>query len=368
MELLKNGLSQSAVNRIAGSLHKVDPEFKRKNFTEDCLKGLDQLELKERVNHIIKVLNHYLPSEFTQTASLLVQLVHHWDFGDPEDNLRGFAAWPIIDYFSRYGLEHPEESLSALKQLTHLFSAEFAIRAFIIKHPDYCQQQFSLWVKDKSEHVRRLVSEGTRPKLPWGIQLKQYVADPSPNIPLLDTLKADKSLYVRRSVANHLNDIAKDHPDIVIKTCQKWQKLKTKEIDWLIKHATRTLVKQGLPDVFALLGYTQNPEMTIESLELSNNSIKLGHTISFKCNIQSTSESTQHLVLDYALYFVKANGTQQSKVFKIKHITLKPKEKVTLEKSFSFKPITTRKYYAGEHKIELLINGKAHINKSFIVK
>lgn len=363
MELMKNGLAQPAISRISNALTKVIDNFDAQTFEQSCLNGLNELELKARVNHIISILHDYLPENFPKAAEILISIADVWDFGNAEDSLKSFAAWPIIDYFSIYGLEHPEESLSGLKQLTHLHSAEFAIRAFIVKYPEYCRQQFTLWVKDESEDVRRLVSEGTRPKLPWGLQLKQFVVDPTPNLPLLTSLKSDVSLYVRRSVANHLNDIAKDHPDVVINTCKQWtndkNKSNKKEIDWVIKHATRTLVKNGCAEVFPLLGYTENPDVCIDEIVLSNSIVKLGETISFETNIRSVSHKPQHFVIDYAIHFVKANGKQQGKVFKLKNVTLQPNERVKISKSFSFKAITTRKYYIGEHKIELLVNGKA---------
>lgn len=364
---MKNGLSQSAILRISQALDQIIPNFRSHEFEQSCLMGLEHLELKERVHHIILILHQFLPTDFTQTINLLLKIPVVWDFGDPEDSLKSFAAWPLIDYVSEYGLEHPEVSLQGLKQLTHLFSAEFAIRPFIIKYPEYCHEQFLLWVNDESADVRRLVSEGTRPKLPWGIQLKAFVKNPDVNIPLLNTLKADSSLYVRRSVANHLNDIAKDHPQLVIDTCKTWSALSSKNVDWVIKHATRTLVKSGNIDVFPLLDFTENPEINIESFKLSNKDIKLGQKITVDFKIKSTSSKNQKMVIDYAIYFVKANGKQQAKVFKLKNVKLTPNESLSLSKSFSFKPISTRKYYAGEHKIELLVNGKAIIAKNFNV-
>lgn len=364
---MKNGLSKPAILRISQALNKVTPSFKPHEFKDSCLNGLEHLELKERVSHIIQVLHQFLPADFTEAVNLLIKIPNVWDFGDPEDPLKSFAAWPIIDYLSVYGLEQPEVSLHGLKQLTHLFSAEFAIRPFIIKYPEYCHEQFLLWVNDESADIRRLVSEGTRPKLPWGIQLKAFVTNPDVNIPLLDTLKSDPSLYVRRSVANHLNDIAKDHPQLVIDTCKVWSKFSSKDIDWVIKHATRTLVKSGNTEVFPLLGFTESPQILIEDIEISNNKVKLGESIYFNFNIKANSNDIQKIVIDYAIHFVKSNNKQQAKVFKLKNIKLKPNESIILKKSFSFRPITTRKYYKGEHKIELLVNGKVIIAKEFTV-
>jgi hypothetical protein len=199
------------------------------------------------------------------------------------------------------------------------------------------------------------------------MRLHQFIDDPGTNIPLLTSLKDDTSLYVRRSVANHLNDIAKDHPKLVINICRQWYKNANSELQWLIKHATRTLIKAGHPEVFPLLGFTEKPQISVMHLSISNKTIKLGETIAFEFNLLSKSKSRQKLVIDYAIHFVKANGKQQAKVFKLKNVTLTKNENVTLNKQFSFKAISTRKYYTGEHRIEILVNGLVMANCNFNV-
>jgi len=366
---MKNGLAEPAIKRIAFALSKAITDFPIDKFMTLSLKNIEQRELKERVLHLITVIHIFMPKDFPQSAELLITLKSHWDFGDKDDALSSFAAWPIIDYIAEYGLKHPVESLAALKELTELFSAEFAIRAFIIEHSDYCHSQFNLWVLDENEHVRRLVSEGTRPRLPWGKQLKGFIKDPSPNLPLLNQLHQDSSLYVRRSVANHLNDIAKDNPKTVITTCQQWQKqasqTEQENTQWIIKHATRSLIKYGDQDAFALLGFTKNPSIALSTINLSDKSIVMGDSITFNFDLESKVNKPQKLVIDFAIHFMKANKKQRAKVFKLKSITLKANEKIKLSKSHSFKLITTRKYYSGEHLIEIIINGKSHSQQSF---
>jgi len=357
MELMKNGLSDKAIQRIALAFSKVYPTFNIESFSKDVLNSYDSLELKERVNHIIAILHKQMPKDFIDTVKIFEKIPAIWDRGDSNDPLRSFAAWPIIDYIGVHGLTHPQESLAILKQLTNLFSAEFAIRPFIKEYPKVCHQQFLLWVNDESEDVRRLVSEGTRPRLPWGIRLHQFIENPNINIPLLTSLKDDSSLYVRRSVANHLNDIAKDHPELVIEVCKQWYKNANNELKWLIKHATRSLVKYGYTDVFPLLGFTENPQVTISELSVPANNIKLGDKMPFQFILHSNSNDKQKLVIDYAIHFVKANGKQQAKVFKLKNIVIAKEDKKILAKQFSFKPISTRKYYVGEHKLEIFVNG-----------
>lgn len=359
MELLKNGLAKPAISRIASALQQTLNSFDRTRFMKEAMRGIDQLELKERVTHLIDVLHRHLPSNFQESAQILSRLPTAWDPGDPDDPLRVFAAWPVTDYVGVYGLDHPEIALDTLKQLTGLFSAEFAIRPFLLEHPEYCQQQLRLWVDDEDEHVRRLVSEGTRPRLPWGMQLKPYVKNPEPNLPLLEKLKDDSSLYVRRSVANHLNDIAKDHPDKVIEICKRWYPGANQDLRWVIKHATRTLVKQGHPEVFPLLGYSENINLKTPQIQLKKMAIKLGDSLEFSVDLQSTASKPQKMVVDFAVHFVKANGSQQPKVFKLKSITLAPGQTSTLSKAHPIRAITTRKYYSGTHILEILVNGKS---------
>ncbi|PAJ75414.1 hypothetical protein CJF42_05435 [Pseudoalteromonas sp. NBT06-2] len=363
---MKNNLSEHAVNRIAHALSKSISDFDTQLFQTQALSGLLSLELKERVIHIINVMHTFLPLDFKETAKILLLVKNNWDYGDSNDSYSSFAAWPIIDYVSIFGIEYKKESLELLKQLTGLFSSEFAIRAFIVKYPDYCLLKFKDWIYDKDEHVRRLVSEGTRPRLPWGMQIKAFILDPSSNLPLLTKLKSDPSLYVRRSVANHLNDIAKDNPDIVINLCKQWQKNKmNKQEQWVIKHATRSLVKAGHKDVFTLLGYTTDPKIKIEKFNLTCDKIKQGGQLHFDLLLHSTSRNKQNIVIDYAIHFVKANGKTKPKVFKLKTFKIDINANIELSKKHSFKAISTRKYYIGAHKLEILVNGQSIETKSF---
>jgi 3-methyladenine DNA glycosylase AlkC len=356
--LMKDGLGGEAISRIAESLSLTIPQFPKTLFIDEAIGHIENLELKERVHHLIAVLNNHLPTDFNETAEILLRLKSNWIAGNPSDNLNGFAAWPIIDYIGEYGLEHPEVSLNALRELTSMFSAEFAIRPFIIEHQKLTFQFLKQWCADPDEHVRRLVSEGTRPRLPWGQQLPKFIEDPSPLFPLLETLKDDPSDYVRRSVANNLNDISKDHPEKVIALFKRWKRGGEKNREWIIRHATRTLIKAGHPDVFGLLGYTENPKLTLQQLKIAPPEIYLGESITFAFQLCSTNPKPQTVVIDYAIHHMKANGKANPKVFKFRTLKMAPGETVELVKKHAIKPITTRKYYSGEHAIEVLINGK----------
>ncbi|MGB2402270.1 MAG: DNA alkylation repair protein [Akkermansiaceae bacterium] len=355
--LTKDGLGEAAVDRIIDVLEAAGARFCSESFRRNALSSLDQLELKDRVRHLITVMSVHLPSSFPETAVILGKIKEHWPEPD-QDHQYYFAAWPVVDYIAKFGLNHPKIALPLLRKLTPLFTAEFAIRSFLEVHPEETYNQMLMWCLDSDEHVRRLASEGTRPRLPWGKHLPQYIKDPAPVISLLENLKDDPSDYVRRSVANNLNDISKDHPELVIETCKSWQTEKVAARDWIIRHATRTLVKDGHPKVFPLLGYTRRPQISAKPPVLSSHHLMLGDPLGIEVNISSRSAEKQYVVVDYAVHYIKANGQSSAKVFKWKNLRLKPEQAVTLEKAHPFKKVTTRRHYPGTHKIELLINGK----------
>jgi 3-methyladenine DNA glycosylase AlkC len=356
--LLKHQLNHDAVEQIREIISVVHPGFDGPAFTRRATDGLEQLELKARVEHIVAALARHLPSGFCQTARILEAVGDAWPADRRERNWTNYAAWPLIDYVSIYGLAYPQRAFQLLEKLTPLFTAEFAIRPFLQQHFELTHQQLLAWCQHENEHVRRLASEGIRPRLPWAPQLKTLIDDPNPIWPVLEQLKADPSLYVRRSVANNLNDISKDHAEQVLALCRQWQKNQLDTTDWIIRHGLRTLVRSGYPDVFALLGYTAEPELSHIEFELNASRISLGDTIILKLALQSAHKDVQHLVVDYRIQFVKANGELGSKVFKWKNISLKSGETLKLEKKHAFKPISTRRYYPGKHRIDCLINGQ----------
>lgn len=360
--LMKDGLNLAAIEHLALIFTRAWPEFSAQKFIDLASNQLDTLELKQRIQQIIKALGQVLPQPFNQTVPVLEAFSQHWQVADSESSLRGFPAWAVTDYVAEFGLNHPELALPLLKKLTPLFSAEFAIRPFIIQHFETTYEYLQQWQHDEDEHVRRLVSEGTRPRLPWGQQLPALIHDPSASLPLLDHLVDDDSEYVRRSVANHLNDIAKDHSHVVIEVCRHWNEVSSVKRDWVIKHATRTLVKQGLPEVFPLLGYDPEPKLKAQVM-LEQDNVTLGESLSFSVHLQPEVKGSQKLVLDYAIHHVKANGELSPKVFKLKNLSLTKAQ--TLQKKHAIKKITTRRYYSGEHKLELLVNGQPVAEQNF---
>jgi 3-methyladenine DNA glycosylase AlkC len=257
---------------------------------------------------------------------------------------------------AQHGLEAFEESLELLKEMTKRGTSEFDVRPFLEADQARALQILTPWVQDENLHVRRWLSEGTRPRLPWGLQLKQLVAEPRPTFPILTALRDDPEEYVRRSVANHLNDIAKDHPDLVAEIAHEWLKDAPASRQKLIRHACRTRIKNGHTEALRAFGVSA-PMIEAPVITIKTPQVQLGGGVEFSAVISSTSDKPQKIILDYVVHFQKANGALAGKVFKWKSFTLKPKERLALSRTHAIKPITTRKYYAGAHALSLRING-----------
>ena len=354
-ELLKHRLAKTAIARIAAVLSRIHPEFLADDFIQQSLNGLDALELKERVQHLITVLAQHLSPDFAEAAHVLQQIPAHWQ-ANTEQGDYGFAAWPLIDYVAVYGLNHPDIALQTLKILTPLFTAEFAIRPFLHQHFELTYSYLQQWARDENYHVRRLASEGCRPRLPWGQRVPSLMTRPDLIIAVLDQLKDDDSDYVRRSVANNLNDMSKDYPEMVVGLAQQWLAQTTAHRQAIIKHATRGLVKSGHADALAMLGYSQAVNLENVIFAINKTEISMDETV--QLSLSFLLLEPQNLVIDYALHLPRANGKKSVKVFKWKTGLLAAGQH-QLSQNYTFKVITTRRYYDGEHDFEVLVNGQS---------
>jgi 3-methyladenine DNA glycosylase AlkC len=359
---LKDHLGPAAIKQLAEILRSVYPAFNQQGFETQALQQLDKRELKDRVQHIISVLAQYLPHDFAETALLLKSVSENWPEAS-EGNWSHFVAWPLIDYVGVYGLEKPELGLSVLEKLTPLFTAEFAIRPFLEQHFELTHQQLLRWTQHENEHVRRLASEGIRPRLPWASQLSALRDDPSPIWPIVERLKNDPSLYVRRSVANNLNDIGKDHSERLIEVCQQWLSDGDEKVAWVVKHGLRSLVKQGREEVYPLLGFSPEAKLKQATLSLSATQIQAGERLVFTLTLRTTE--AQKLALDYRVGFLGKEGRRRWKVFKWKTIETQINTSLTLQKSQLFQPLSTRQLYPGLHLIECLLNGQVVARAEF---
>ncbi len=363
-EPFKNLIHAGTVEAAAHHLARTCPDFEARRFRRLASQGLEGLEFKARAQHLCAALEATLPADFAANCDAIEAALAPVRGDEPlselydrDDGLAGWVVWPLSEYVARRGLDSPKRALAALHAMTQRFSAEWALRPFIEHHPELTFATLARWTRDPSEHVRRLVSEGSRPRLPWGLQLKALIADPSPTLPLLERLQDDRSEYVRRSVANHLNDIAKDHPGRVADWLERHLPDAPAPRRALLRHASRTLIKRGDRRVLEAWGLGR-PFAGEAVLKVSPRRIALGEAVTLALTLRSRAKRAQTLVIDYAVHHVKANGGTSPKVFKGWSVTLAPGETRALEKRHAVKPITTRTYHAGRHVVDVRINGK----------
>lgn len=344
----------------------VHPAFDSKAFVADCLDGYEALELKDRGIHIAAAMKTHLPDDPAEGMRILVDSLGP-EIPDPEvsQGMAPFLYWPHTVYVAENGLGHLNESFAAQKELTKRFSAEFSIRAFIQDHEEKTLAQLRKWAKDPSVHVRRLVSEGTRPRLPWGGNLKKFQVDPKPVLDLLELLKDDSEEYVRRSVANNLNDIAKDHPDVVVGVAKRWWPDADRNGKRLIRHGLRTLVKQGHPEALRVLGYDPDTSAEVTKVSIEPGSMRIGEKVRIEVELTNATDRVVGVLLDLRLHFVKANGSSNPKVFKGAEHQIQPRQSVLTGKTISVKQHTTRTHYPGTHRVDVVINGAVQEIGSF---
>jgi 3-methyladenine DNA glycosylase AlkC len=343
-------------------------EFDASAFVAAALKGYNSLNLMQRAVHIADTLHAHLPRDYAQAIQLLLSSI-----GPPLNSTEGASMAPFLYlphtlYVARYGLEHFELSMQAQHALTQRFSAEFSIRPYIERYPAKTFAMLKQWAHDDSVHVRRLVSEGTRPRLPWASRLRGLQKDPSPILKLLELLKDDPELYVRRSVANNLNDIGKDHPELLADTARRWLEDADPNRQWIIKHALRSAVKRAEPGALAVLGFGARATVVVTKARIAPARVRIGEQIRLSFSLSNPTRRTQQLLLDFRIHFIKANGLSKPKVFKLKQLTLAAGASVKLHKTVSLQEMTTRKHYPGVHRLDLLINGNAQSLATFELK
>lgn len=354
--------NKQKVAYLSSLLKQADAGFDSRGF-EQCVNAtLTKLELKARIVHIATCLESYLDKDFkVATTHIKRALPAPLDPNKTDDDFGDFIFAPFGEFVVRNGLakKHLKTSLETLKEITQRFSMEDAIRYFINAYPEETFATLESWSEDDHYHVRRLASEGTRALLPWSGRLQ---TDPLKPLPLLTKLHADETRYVTRSVANHLNDISKLQPDLVLDTLRLWQKMglqKEAELTWMTKHALRTLIKQGHKDTLGLLGFAAVENLQVVKPVLAKNKIKPGEALEFSFTVAAPKDS--RLLVDYAIEFVKANGALAAKVFKLKSFTLAAGEKVAIKKRHVFpENPSTLKYYGGRHYLSLQINGEPY--------
>jgi len=350
-ELIKNRYNRESLSKVALDIQSVYSPFQAEAFLKSTIdETWNGLELKDRIHRVSVMLGKYLPEDYSAAIGIIDKVA--MNYGDWLDGFVGF--FPI--FVEVYGQDETnwDISMNALANYTQYASSEFAVRAFIINNEERMMAQMYAWSKHENEHIRRLASEGCRPQLPWGQALASFKKDPLPILPILEQLKTDPSEWVRRSVANNLNDISKTHPDLVTKLAKDWYG-KDKHTDWVVKHGCRTLLKKGNRGVLALFGYDTAASVDIDNFALGAASISIGEDITFSFSI--SAKAATKVRLEYGVDYVKANGKRNRKIFKISEISLKESGKKAYAKKHSFADVSVRKHYPGTHSITLIVNG-----------
>jgi len=353
---LKEIFNHARLRHIAAQTAAVYAPFDSQRFLAACGDGLEGLSLMARLRRVTACLHQGLPADYSQALSILRRLAPRLD--------NRFVTLILPEYVAMYGLDDFELSMAALRFFTPFGSSEFAVRPFLRHDQARGLALMSVWADDADEHVRRLASEGSRPRLPWSFRLEALCADPSPAAPILTRLREDPSLYVRKSVANHLNDITKDHPEWVMDLLASWP-LDRPHCAWIARHALRTLIKQGDRRALGLIGAGHVAQVSVGELSVTPAEIRLGDTIRLAFQLRSTVAVPQRLVIDYRVHYVKKSGGSSVKVFKLKTLTLPAQGMLEITRAQLIRNFTTRIHYPGRHVVEILINGECLAQGAF---
>ncbi len=357
-EPVKNLFNKAFIHRLCSLLASHYSAFDQRGFEARLLdRHWQDKALKQRITSITVAMHEFLASDYETALGILFPVAQQM----PDYK---YVVFP--EYVARYGLEHYDLSIDALQWFTRFSTAEFAVRPFIEKYPQQMMAQMLEWSLSDNHHVRRLASEGCRPRLPWATALSSFKKDPRPILPILENLKADDSLYVRKSVANNLNDISKDHPGRVLHIAEKWQG-KHCHTDWIIKHGLRTLLKQGDRQALSLSGL-QSPRHIIVRDFYVDSEVCNGGDLDFGCELQGENgQSLGALRIEFAISFARKSGRHSRKVFR--HGLLEvAAASYTVKRSFSFRPLSTRMYYPGRHHLQLIVNGEVLAEQAFMLR
>ncbi|MGH9379486.1 MAG: DNA alkylation repair protein [Thermoanaerobaculia bacterium] len=368
-EPLKSFFSPALVRRLAGDVARVHPGFAKQAFTRRATRGLEGLELLDRGRHICRALAEHLPAGYPEAISILLCSLgpEHETDEVTGAGMAPFYYLPHVIFVAERGLDDFDLSMRAQYELTKRFSAELSIRAYLERHPELTMAVLHEWTADGNAHVRRLTSEGTRLRLPWARRVHWLEEHPERVLDLLEALKDDPSTYVRRSVANNLNDLGKVRPELLIRTCETWLRDASEERRALVEHALRSAVKRAEPQVLRLLGFGDAAAVALERVTIEPKRVAIGGRVAIGFSLRSSSSGTQDVLVDLVVHFVKANGRASAKVFKLGRVSLGPKGRADFRKTVSLAVHTTRKPNPGKHLVEAQVNGRTRPVGSFEV-
>ena len=318
---------------------------------------VDDLEIKDRIGVFAKGLHERLPGDYEESvAGIVDKLGPELAEGEGYFN-HAFHLWPISRFIEDYGLDHPELSLAATEALTRAFTGEWAVRPYLRHYPALTMERVEEWSRSPSHNVRRLSTEGIRPRLPWAPVHRPFLDDPAPIIPVLDRLYADTSLYVRTSVANNLNDIARSHPSLAVATAERWlAETPSPEVTWVAERGLRGLIKQGDPAALAAVGFASTDNIQLVSASFPPH-VAVGEKAELTARVVNVSDAPRDILVDYRVHFLKKNDTRRPTIFRLGRLTLAPGEERDLTKRHPFTVTSTRVLYPGTHAISVVVNG-----------
>lgn len=358
MEPLKEMFNRNFYKHFAEEFSKADKNFHPDKFVKEVTTGFDEMSLNQRMRNTSVVLHKHLPYSYKKQIEICRKVV--------PTAQRGYVSLVFPDFVGLFGRQDFDTSLDALKYFTSFGSSEFAIREFLRLDFKRTIKVMEKWATDKDHHVRRLSSEGSRARLPWSFKLDEVIKNPRSTLAILEKLKADEELYVKKSVANHLNDLSKDNADTMLSIVKAWDKTNT-HTAWIVKHASRSLIKKGNAESLSIFDFEKNVKVRVENFKVNKSKFILGDTLAFEFDIISEKKTQQKLVVDYVIHYVKKGGELSPKVFKLKELSLLPGKTEHITKQQVLKDFTTRKHHPGKHKVEVMVNGKVMYGKEFVL-
>ena len=355
---LKLQFGTAVPREIARMIAAVHPDFDARSFLVRALRGYAPLTLTQRARQIAAALRHELPADYPVALRILMESAVQPRRHRARHGMSSFLFMPHGYFIAEHGLDHFGPSMAAQHLLTRLFTAEFSIRPFLQRHPRRTLALLARWARDPDPRVRRLVSEGTRPRLPWAARLPEFQRDPAPVLALIERLKDDPDPAVRRSVANNLNDIGRDHPALLVSTARRWLRDASPERQRLVRHALRSLVKQGNAGALSALGFGRPSQASVSAVTVSPARPRIGGQVAVRFTLSGRSPRTERLAVDLVVHYMKANGRSAPRTFKLKTLQLGPEGRVELAKTLSLAQMTTRRHHPGPHRLQVLINGR----------
>lgn len=367
---LKRHFTGECAREIAARINEGPFRIDSEEYASAVDARVQGFELKDRVLVLAEELRRRLPKSYSESLGILLGSLGPELREDQGMFTESWFLMPVARFVEEYGLDYPDESLDAIGEITKRHTGEYAIRPYLKNWHEETMEKVSQWAKSESHNVRRLATEGIRPRLPWHARFEPFIKNPRPVIEVIDGLVDDPSLYVRTSVANNLNDISKDHPSLAVETADRWLKesRESARAQWVVTKGLRGLIKAGDPDALAVVGAEADESVSVTDVELGGTTARVGEGLEIRATVTNEGDRTRDVVVDYQVHFRRANGSLRPATFKLGRVTIGPGRSATLTKTHSFKVVKTRTYFPGEQGIVVQANGAPSSMVSFALE